>query len=103
MALLSNPHQKYAYDWNDPREMFKSQPPAVHDVTTSDLGKDVFRIPIDRLLALWTARFGNGWVNMEVIAADEFFMLAYHRLKSLGELENHYLTDRARYVCRVPE
>ena len=72
-------------------------------VTEDDLQKDVFSIPVDRLIDLWCIRFGNAWVNLEDIETDDFFITAYKRLKSLGELEVHYLTDRARYVCRVPE
>lgn len=72
-------------------------------VTENDLQKDVFSIPVDRLIDLWCVRFGNSWVNLEDIETDDFFITAYKRLKTLGELEVHYLTDRARYVCRVPE
>ena len=72
-------------------------------VTEDDLQKDVFSIPVDRLIDLWCVRFGNSWVNLEDIETVDFFITAYKRLKSLGELEVHYLTDRARYVCRVPE
>lgn len=69
-----------------------------------DLEKDVFKIPIDTLLNLWVTRFGNEWVDLEaVIDGDDFFMNAYKRLKQMGLLEQHYLTDRARYVCRKPE
>jgi hypothetical protein len=69
-----------------------------------DLEKDVFKIPIDTLLNLWVTRFGNEWVDLEaVIDGDDFFLHAYKRLKQMGLLEQHYLTDRARYVCRKPE
>ena len=68
-----------------------------------DLEKDVFAVPVDRLLDIWVTRFGNNWVDLVTIEDDEFFGLAYKRLKNLGELEVHYLTDRARYVCRKPE
>ena len=43
------------------------------------------------------------WIDLEDIEKDEFFAIAYKRLKQMGELEQHYLTDRARYVCRKPE
>lgn len=69
-----------------------------------DLEKDVFKIPIETLLNLWVTRFGNEWVDLEaVIEGDDFFMNAYKRLKQMGLLEQHYLTDRSRYVCRKPE
>lgn len=73
------------------------------NVSQNELDSGVFNTPIDRLCDLWTARFGNGWVNLEDIEGDDFYCLAYKRLKSLGKLETHYLTDRARYVCRIPE
>lgn len=73
-------------------------------IRAMDLEKDVFKIPIDTLLNLWVTRFGNEWVDLEaVIDGDEFFMNAYKRLKQMGLLEQHYLTDRSRYVCRKPE
>jgi hypothetical protein len=72
-------------------------------LTMVDLEKDVFKIPIDTLINLWVTRFGNEWVDLETIDNDDFFVNAYKRLKQLGHLEQHYLTDRAKYVCRKPE
>ena len=72
-------------------------------VGAKDLEKEVFKIPIETLLNLWVTRFGNEWVDLEVIESDDFFLNAYKRLKQMGWLEQHYLTDRARYVCRKPE
>ena len=64
---------------------------------------EAFKTPINTLLDLWLTRFGNEWIDLEDIEKDEFFGIAYKRLKQMGELEQHYLTDRARYVCRKPE
>lgn len=64
---------------------------------------DAFKTPISTLVDLWLTRFGNEWTDLEEIEKDEFFAIAYKRLKQMGELEQHYLTDRARYVCRKPE
>jgi len=64
---------------------------------------EAFNAPIATLLDLWVTRFGNEWIDLEDIEKDEFFAIAYKRLKQMGELEQHYLTDRARYVCRKPE
>jgi len=64
---------------------------------------EAFNTPINTLLDLWLTRFGNEWIDLEDIEKDEFFAIAYKRLKQMGELEQHYLTDRARYVCRKPE
>lgn len=72
-------------------------------LTMVDLEKDVFKIPIETLINLWVTRFGNEWVDLETIDNDDFFVNAYKRLKQLGHLEQHYLTDRAKYVCRKPE
>ena len=72
-------------------------------LTMVDLEKDVFKTPIDTLINLWVTRFGNEWVDLETIDEDDFFRNAYKRLKQLGHLEQHYLTDRAKYVCRKPE
>lgn len=70
--------------------------------SSKELDSEAFTVPVDRLIDLWTAKFGNEWVDMVDIATDAFFSGAYKRLKQLGELETHYLTDRSRYVCRKP-
>jgi hypothetical protein len=72
-------------------------------LTMIDLEKDVFNISVETLINLWVTRFGNEWVDLETIDNDDFFVNAYKRLKQLGHLEQHYLTDRAKYVCRKPE
>ena len=64
---------------------------------------EAFKTPVVTLLNLWLTRYGNEWIDLEDIEKDEFFAIAYKRLKQMGELEQHYLTDRARYVCRKPE
>lgn len=71
-------------------------------VSTRDLESEAFNTPIETLIDLWVARYGNEWVGMDAVLVDEFYGLAYKRLKSLGQLETHYLTDRARFVCRKP-
>jgi hypothetical protein len=64
---------------------------------------EAFNTSVATLLDLWLTRYGNEWIDLEDIEKDEFFAIAYKRLKQMGELEQHYLTDRARYVCRKPE
>ena len=82
---------------------------AIGQVITSDalrseqLEHEVFGLPVDGMIDLWLARFGNDWVDLEKVDEDTFWLMLYRRLKSLGELEIHYLTDRARYVCRKPK
>ena len=73
------------------------------EITTAMLESEAFNIPVNRLIDVWITRFGNKWVNLEEIEEDEFFSNAFKRLKQLGEVEVHFLTDRARYVCRMPE
>ena len=73
------------------------------EITTAMLDSEVFAVPVNRLIDIWITRFGNKWVNLEEIEEDEFFSNAFKRLKQLGEVEVHFLTDRARYVCRMPE
>lgn len=67
------------------------------------LDSDVFNLPVERLIDLWLAKYGNEWIDLVDLHDDNFYGLVYKRLKSLGELEVHYLTDRARYVCRKPK
>lgn len=73
------------------------------EITTAMLESEAFNIPVSRLIDVWVTRFGNKWVDLETLEGDEFFNSAFKRLKQLGEVEVHYLTDRARYVCRMPE
>jgi hypothetical protein len=74
-------------------------PPA----TSMDLEHEAYETPVATLIDLWVARFGNEWVDLETVDDDKFFSLAYRRLKAMSALEVHYLTDRARYVCRKPK
>ena len=60
-------------------------------------------IPTDRLIDLWVTRFGHDWVDLVDITEDPFFHDAFLRMKREGELEVHFLTDRAKYVCRNPK
>lgn len=73
------------------------------EVTTAMLESDAFTIPVSRLIDVWVTRFGNKWIDIETLEGDAFFNSAFKRLKQLGEVEVHFLTDRARYVCRMPE
>ena len=72
-------------------------------VSQTELDSEVFDISVDKLINLWLARFGTDWVDLITVEDDNFYRLVYKRLKSLGQLEQHYLTDRSRYVCRKPE
>jgi hypothetical protein len=72
-------------------------------IKEQDLKHTAMETPIYTLLNLWVARYGNEWVDMVDIENDPFFAIAHKRLKQMGQLEQHYLTDRARFVCRKPE
>lgn len=71
--------------------------------TSKDLEHEAYNVAVDSLIDLWVTRYGNEWIDLSEIESEDFFRLAYRRLKQMGELETHYLTDRARYVCRRPE
>jgi len=60
-------------------------------------------IPTARLIDLWVARWGHDWVDLLEVCEDQFFQDAYTRMRREGELEVHFLTDRAKYVCRNPK
>lgn len=64
---------------------------------------EAFNTPVSVLVDLWVTRFGNEWVDLDIIEEDKFFLIAYKRLRQMAQIEMHYLTDRARYVCRKPE
>jgi hypothetical protein len=72
-------------------------------VNMQDLNSEVFNAKIDDLINLWVARYGNEWVDLVDIEGDEFYLRVYKRLRQTGQLEQHYLTDRSRFVCRKPE
>lgn len=78
-------------------------PPLQEASNSYEINGDVFELPVERLIDLWLAKYGNEWIDLADLQGDIFYSLAYKRLKSLGELEVHYLTDRARYVCRKPK
>ena len=71
--------------------------------TSMELDHPAYDAPVYVLIDMWVVRFGNDWVDIETIDNDDFFKQAFKRLKGMGELEVHYLTDRARYVCRKPK
>ena len=71
--------------------------------TSRELEHEAYNVSVDSLIDLWVTRYGNEWIDLSEIESEDFFRLAYRRLKQMGELETHYLTDRARYVCRRPE
>ena len=71
--------------------------------TSKELEHEAYNVSVESLIDLWVTRWGNEWIDLVDIEGDNFFRLAYRRLKQMGELETHYLTDRARYVCRRPE
>ena len=73
------------------------------EITSAMLESEAFKVSVDDLVNVWIVRFGHDWVALESIEEDAFFSLAFKRLKQLGEVEVHFLTDRARYVCRMPE
>lgn len=60
-------------------------------------------IPTERLIDLWIARWGHDWVDLVDVTEDPFYKDAFIRMKREGELEVHFLTDRAKYVCRNPK
>jgi len=66
------------------------------------LESDAFALPVARLVDLWVTKFSNDWIDITELQDDGFWHHVYVRLKALGEVETHYLTDRARYVCRKP-
>lgn len=71
--------------------------------TSMELDHPAYDAPVSVLIDMWVVRFGNDWVDIETIDNDDFFKQAFKRLKGMGELEVHYLTDRSRYVCRKPK
>ena len=77
----------------------ETHPPA----TSKELEHEAYNVSVSSLIDLWVTRYGNEWIDLVDVEGDNFFRLAYRRLKQMGELETHYLTDRARYVCRRPE
>lgn len=64
---------------------------------------ELLTTPMATLIDLWLTRYGNEWVDLEMVDNDEFFSKVFKQLKAVDGLEVHYLTDRTRYVCRKPE
>jgi hypothetical protein len=51
---------------------------------------------------LWLQRYSRDWQDSTVVLMDPFFRVAYARLKNLGRLEETYLADKNKAVCRLP-
>lgn len=73
------------------------------EIDEAQLNSEVFSTPIDTLANVWTTKYGDRWVDLDEITDDKFFGLVYKRLYQRGMIETHYLTNKAKYVCRVPE
>jgi len=69
-----------------------------HELTTPP-----FNLKVEDLVNLWLVRYGNEWVDVVYATSDPYYKYVYVRLKALGELEQHYLTDRSKFVCRKPD
>lgn len=63
---------------------------------------EAFNTDVQTLSDLWLAKWGNEWVDLSDLQDGKFWTVAHERLKQLGMIEQHYLTDRATYVCRKP-
>jgi hypothetical protein len=63
---------------------------------------EAFNTDVQTLSDLWLAKWGNEWVDLSDLQEDKFWTVACERLKQLGMIEQHYLTDRAMHVCRRP-
>jgi hypothetical protein len=90
---------------SNPTETFRAPDGVITramEVSMEDLESLPFSTPIETLINLWVARYGNEWVDVNDVLDEEFYGLTYKRLKSMGKLETHYLTNRARFVCRKP-
>ena len=69
-----------------------------HELTT-----EPFHMKIEDLVNLWLAKYGNEWVAVQEVSNDNYYKYVYKRLYAVGELEQHYLTDRMTFVCRKPD
>jgi hypothetical protein len=69
---------------------------------TDPIHASLTTLPSELLIDIWECRFGNDWVDLVELVDDPFFIGVAQRLRTEGELEAHYLTDRARLMCRKP-
>jgi len=87
--------------------LLQASPPAVHEQASClqehELTTAPFNMRIEDLVNLWLAKYGNEWVDVQEVTYDNYYKYVYVRLKALGELEQHYLTDRSKFVCRKPD
>ena len=79
------------------QQMAHSQAPEPRDfrkvTSKSDLDHAVFKTPIEALVNLWLAKFGDDWVEKDRVIGDDFFEWAAMRLRALGRLEEHTIWD----------
>ena len=73
------------------------------DLSASELKCEQFDMKINDLVNLWLAKYGNEWVDVQEVKHDNYYKYVYARLKAVSELEQHYLTDRSKFVCRKPD
>lgn len=58
---------------------------------------------VEAMVDLWTVRYGNAWVLGTVVNSDTTYGPMYARLKQLGKVETHYLTDKMFTMIRLSE
>jgi hypothetical protein len=62
-------------------------------LTEEDLANPAFDTPLDTLVNLWLARYGDIWVDKANVIGDTFFEITAQRLLQLGHMEQHTVCE----------
>ena len=62
---------------------------------------EAFNTPVETLVNLWLAKYGDAWVDKNDVVDEEFFNFAAQRLIKLGKMEEFYIADSGRTVLMV--
>jgi hypothetical protein len=76
----------------------EAYPPAV---TKKHTDHNVFRTPIKDLMNMWLARFGEGFIPVSELYAEEFYRLATYRLFKAGKLEDVHNDEQTTTLVRI--
>lgn len=69
-----------------------------HVEQRSDLDHAVFKTPVEALINMWVAKYGEDWVSKDLVLDDPFFEWAAMRLRSLSKLEEQSFTEEGTRV-----
>ncbi len=62
-------------------------------LTEADLSNEAFNTPVETLVNLWLARYGDAWIDKSTVLGEKFFEITAQRLIRLSRMEEYTVID----------